>query len=464
VGTFGQSGGADTTGNSWSPSRDGRYTVPEQRGPRPSVGAYPRAPYPTQRPASEPMSGRTVELPPAPPGAEPPAHLPAGRPRRHSTLLGLVIVAVLALSGLGFGRLLAGTGWQPTLPWSSSGDSSLSTQQLPRISAPAPHGTGPVSARTVATLVTPAVVNINSELGYQGALSAGTGIILTDSGIVLTNNHVINGATSIKGTVVGNGHTYRASVLGYDRSHDIALLQLRGASGLRPAHFGDSDGVRVGDSIAAVGNAGGVGGKPTVATGTVSDLGQAIAPRDELTGAVERLTGLIQVAADVRPGDSGGPLVNSAGDVIGVDTAASANFRYQEAGNSGFAIPINSALAIARQIQAGDGADGVHIGPTGMLGVTVTGARYPLSGIDSSYRGGAGVSVADVASGSPAEQAGMVPGDEIVRVDGIDVGTTNDVTQQINQRHPGDKVHVAWVDRVGQQHDADVTLTEGPPA
>jgi S1-C subfamily serine protease len=409
------------------------------------------------------MSGRTVELPPAPPGAES-AHPPQGPPRRHSTLLGLVIVAVLALSGLGFGRLLAGTGWQPTVPWSSSGDSALSTQQVPRITAPAPRRTDPVSASTVATLVTPAVVNINSELGYQGALSAGTGIVLTDSGIVLTNNHVINGATSIKGTVVGNGRTYRADVLGYDRGHDIALLQLRGASGLRSAHLGDSDEVQVGDPIAAVGNAGGVGGKPTVATGTVSDLGQAIAPRDELTGAVERLTGLIQVAADVRPGDSGGPLVNSAGEVIGVDTAASANFRYQEAGNSGFAIPIKSALAIARQIQAGDAADGVHVGPTGMLGVTVTGASYPLSRIDSGYRGGAGVAVADVASGSPAEQVGMVPGDEIVSVNGIDVGTTNDVTQQINQRHPGDKVHVAWVDRAGLQHDADVILMEGPPA
>jgi S1-C subfamily serine protease len=200
--------------------------------------------------------------------------------------------------------------------------------------------------------VSPALVHINVRLG-QRAEGAGTGIVLSSSGEVLTNNHVISGATSISVTDVGNGQTYPATVVGNDRSHDIAVLQLQDASGLQTASIGDSSTVAVGDEIAAIGNAGGRGGTPSIAAGTVYALDQTITVRDDTTERAQRLTGLIQVTAQLRPGYSGGPLVNTAGQVIGVNTAASTRFQSQSSGGEGFAIPINDAIAISRQIDAG---------------------------------------------------------------------------------------------------------------
>ena len=152
----------------------------------------------------------------------------------------------------------------------------------------------------------------------------GTGIVLTSNGEILTNNHVINGATSVSVTDIGNGKTYKATVVGYDVSQDIAVLQLSGASGLTTASTGDSSSVSVGDSVVALGNAGGVGGTPWVAAGSVTALNQSITASDESSGSSERLTGLIETNADIQAGDSGGPLVNSHGQVIAMDTAASA--------------------------------------------------------------------------------------------------------------------------------------------
>ncbi|MGH3720920.1 MAG: S1C family serine protease [Pseudonocardiaceae bacterium] len=179
----------------------------------------------------------------------------------------------------------------------------------------------------------------------------------------------VDPATSITATDVGNGQTYPATVVGYDRGHDIAVLQLRGATGLRTASIGDSSGVAVGDEIAAIGNAGGRGGTPSVAAGIVSALGQTVTVSDDITGSAEQLTGLIQVAADVAPGDSGGPLVNIAGQVIGIDTAGSAGSRWQPSGGDGLAIPINDAIVISKQIRTGTASATVHIGATGILGV-----------------------------------------------------------------------------------------------
>jgi S1-C subfamily serine protease len=325
----------------------------------------------------------------------------------------------------------------------------------------APDGQ-PISAARIAQLVSPTVVNINTVVGYRGVTAAGTGIVLTPNGDVLTNNHVINGATSIRATDVGNGRTYQAAVLGYDRGHDIAVLRLTGASGLRTAKLGDSNTLRVGDPIAAVGNAGGAGGRPKVATGRVTALGRAISPTDELTGTVERLTGLIEVAANVQPGDSGGPLVTSAAEVVGVDTAASANYRYFTAGGTGYAIPINSAMAIARQIQAGAATDTVHVGPTPMLGVSVVSSGNRFGRDSDGYR--TGVTVTGVPAGSPAQRAGVAPGDVILGFDGTDVDSANTLTNMVLRHRPGDRVALVWASRAGQQRTARVTLVAGPPA
>ena len=149
--------------------------------------------------------------------------------------------------------------------------------------------------------------------------------MLSSNGVVLTNNHVINGATAIKVTDIGNGKTYTATVVGYDASHDVAVIQLQGASGLTTASLGNSSTVQTGDNVTALGNAEGKGGTPSVASGTVTALNQSITASDELSGVSEQLTGLIETNAPIQPGDSGGSLVNSYGQVIGMDTAASSS-------------------------------------------------------------------------------------------------------------------------------------------
>jgi S1-C subfamily serine protease len=317
-------------------------------------------------------------------------------------------------------------------------------------------------------LVDPGLVDINTQLGAPNAQAAGTGIVLDASGEVLTNNHVINGATSISVTDVGNGQTYPATVVGYDRSHDIAVLQLQGASGLQTASIGDSSGVAVGDEIAAIGNAGGRGGTPSITGGTVSALNQTVTVSDD-TGGSEQLTGLIQVAADVQPGDSGGPLVNTAGQVIGVDTAGSAGSQLRSSGGEGLAIPINDAIAISTQIAAGSASTTIHIGPTGILGVLV---QQPSAQEGPGRHGRlrirhrpavSGALVAGVTPGSPAEQSGLTTGDVIVSVDAAAVDSPSTLTTLLTAHHPGDSVQLAWIDSSGQQHTTTVQLAAGPP-
>jgi S1-C subfamily serine protease len=294
-----------------------------------------------------------------------------------------------------------------------------------------------------------AVVQINTTLDYQNAIGVGTGIVVNPDGEVLTNNHVVEGATGISGTNLGTGRTFPIDVLGYDRTHDIALVQLRGAGGLPTAPLGDSNTVAVGDPIVGVGNAGGPNGGLTREPGTVRALDQSIVASDDLTGSSERLTGLIQIAANLRPGDSGGPLVNGAGQVVGIDTAASMSYHTS---SGGYAIPINQALAIADQIRARAPSPTVHVGDTPMLGVGV-----------ADTRNGGGVAVRQVLRGSPAAQAGMIGGDVITAFDGNAVGNANALTNILDQHHPGDSVSLTWVDPGGGQRNANITLAPGPP-
>jgi len=326
-----------------------------------------------------------------------------------------------------------------------------------------------VNLVALAARVDPGLVDINTQLGDQNAAAAGTGIVLSSFGDVLTNNHVIRGATSITVTDVGNGRTYPATVVGYDSSHDIAVLQLQGASGLQAASIGDSSTVAVADEIAAIGNAGGLGGTPSIVAGTVSALDQAITVSDDTTGGVEQLAGLIQVTAALRPGDSGGSLVNTAGQVIGVDTAASTGAGFPSSSGEGFAIPINDAIAISKQIEAGTASTTVHIGPTGMLGIVVQEAPVPMGPHErgrsrSRYSSVVpGALVAGVTPGSPGEQSGLATGDIIVSLDGTTVDSPTTLTTLLTDHHPGDLVRLAWVDPSGQQHNATAQLAAGPP-
>jgi S1-C subfamily serine protease len=320
------------------------------------------------------------------------------------------------------------------------------------------HGNG-TTTRTVSTsgsstaaTIDPALVDVTSTLSYQNATAAGTGIVLTSSGEILTNNHVVQGATSISVTDIGNGRTYQATVVGYDATADLAVLQLNGASGLKTAAIGNSSKVSTGDAVTAIGNAGGVGGTPSVSTGTVTALNQSITASDGTGSGSEQLTGLIQTDAQLAAGDSGGPLVNSSGRVIGIDTAGSSSFRMNSGTSAGFAIPINTAVSLASQIKAGQGSATVHIGPTAFLGVEV----------QSSSFGSTSLVVAGVVPGSPAAATGIGAGDVITSVGGQSVSSNTALTNVLEGHHPGDKVSVGWTDSSGQQHTATMQLATGP--
>jgi len=264
---------------------------------------------------------------------------------------------------------------------------------------------------------------------------------------VLTNNHVINGATTINVVLPKTGKSYTARVVGYDRSADVALLQLRGASNLKTVSISSAK-LSVGAKVTALGNAGGTG-SITSASGTVTGLGKTITASDD-QGSSEQLTGLIETNAGIEPGDSGGPLLSSQGKVVGMDTAASAGFRFQAAAGVSFAIPINAALSIARQIEAGHASSTIHVGSTAFLGVQVQGSTA------------GGALVAGVEPGTPAAAAGLAAGDTIVSVEGTAVDSASALTRLLETHHPGDKVHVGWVGADGQSHSATVTLATGP--
>jgi S1-C subfamily serine protease len=246
----------------------------------------------------------------------------------------------------------------------------------------------------IAAKVDPGLVDVVTTVGYQGGKAAGTGMVLTSTGEVLTNNHVIDGATSIKATDVGNGRTYTAKVVGYDKTHDVAVLQLQNASGLQTVALSSAS-PQAGQKVVALGNALGKGGTPSVVSGRITGLGQSITASDQGAGDAEQLTGMIGHDAPIQPGDSGGPLVNTEGEVIGMNTAASASPASGSPSQSGqaqtatqaFAIPITRASSIADQIEAGTPSSTVHIGATAFLGVETSpsglgsvGGSFPGSG------------------------------------------------------------------------------------
>jgi S1-C subfamily serine protease len=325
------------------------------------------------------------------------------------------------------------------------------------------------------------VVVVETNLGDTGGAAAGTGMVLTDSGEVLTNNHVIAGATAIRVLVPDTGRTYTAQVVGYDVSADTAVIQLQGASGLATVSTASGAALATGQTVRAVGNAGGTGSLTTV-NGTITGLDQRITAGDDRGGS-EQLSGLIETNAPIQPGDSGGPLLDDSGRVIGMDTAASTGnggFADQAAAASdAYAIPIGTALNVVQQITAGRSSDTVHIGDTAFLGVQLT---SPDQGYDPGYGGGfgygdqggygygdgsgpstAGALVAGVVSGSPADDAGLSYGDEITAIDGTAITSVDQVGSLIGKDGPGSKIAVTWLDASGNQQTSTVTLASGPP-
>ena len=308
-------------------------------------------------------------------------------------------------------------------------------------------------AARAATPVGTGVVVVKTNLAYQNSSASGSGIVLTSKGEILTNNHVIRGATTIRVVIPAANRTYTATVLGYSISSDVALLELRGASNLKTATLGNSSTLRAGSSVTAVGNAGGTGAIVS-STGSITGLSRAIDVSDD-AGGTEHLTGLIETDAGLQPGDSGGPLVNASGQVIGMDTAASARVVFTGGASEGYAIPINRALTIVHQIEAGHASTTVHLGGTAFLGVELASA----AGYPGSPSGGM---VVGVVPGSPAATAGISDGAVITSFAGHSVTTPQSLSPLVLAQKPGAKVRIVWTDSFGTSHSATVTLATGP--
>ena len=245
---------------------------------------------------------------------------------------------------------------------------------------------------------------------------------------------------------MSTGAKYTAAVVGTDPTQDVAVLQLQNANGLKTIKLGDSNSVAVGDAVTGVGNAGGAGGTPSVADGAVTALDQQITAADESGSNVQHLTGMIETNAPIQAGDSGGPLYDASGEVIGMDSAASAGGAETQA----YAIPIDHALQIAGQIESGSASSTVHIGLPAFLGVSVA-----PSGVQ-------GAAVQSTLSGGPAAGAGISAGDVITSVGGAAVNTATDLQTALRKYKPGQSVDVTWTDQSGQSHTARVTLATGP--
>ena len=414
--------------------------------------------------------------PPPPPGS------------RFGRVLAYVAVAALA-AGVGAGAAIAlnhtsdpsspaANGSQQN-PFSNGGNNfgQAPSNQNGTGNGGTSTGNGSLNAQALAAKVDPSIVDITSQLKYNNATAEGTGIVISPDGLVLTNNHVIDEATNVSARLVVSGKTYTAKVLGYDSTDDVALLQLQGASGLQTASLGDSSKVKVGQAVLALGNAGGRGGLPATAQGSVQGLNRTIQASDNGANTQETLHGMIQTNAPIQEGDSGGPLVNSSGQVIGMDTAAnSSGFAPdQSAATAGFAIPVNHAISIANQIAAGHASSTVHIGLGGFLGVTAAAANDPSGCLSNGgFGSGGGIGgfggytppvssgalICQVYPNTPAQAGGLTQGDVITSVNGQTVASSDGLTSLMAGDHPGDQLSIGYVDANGARHQTSVTLSE----
>lgn len=288
----------------------------------------------------------------------------------------------------------------------------------------------------------PGVLLVDTQL--SGAMGTGTGIVLSEDGLAVTNYHVVEDSSRVRVTVSDTGRKYTATVLGRDAENDIAVLQMEDAEGLETASLAAGD-PTPGDAVAAVGNARGQGYLTSV-RGEVLGLDRSIYAAPEGSEDYARLTGLIQTDADVVPGYSGGPMVDADGQVVAVSVAASSGTTSSEV--DGFGIPLDVALGVVQQVLSGEETDTVSIGADGALGIMIR-------------PGEDGVVVVDVDEGSSADEIGLRPGDVIVAVDGHSVGTSaSRLSRMVNDRNVGERITVKWITANGQVREEEAVLQE----
>jgi S1-C subfamily serine protease len=443
----------------------------------------------------QPPAGPTMPMPPMPPRP----------PRRRVGALSYVLVA-LAAGALGAGSVVAlyhpaSNNTSVASPQPSSGAPTAAPPSTPPpVRAPSSPSTS-AGEQAIVNKVAPGLVIINTTLQYNSESAAATGMVISPDGLVLTNNHVIEDSTSITARTA-NGHLYQAKVVGYDVTGDIALIQLQGASGLRTVPIGNSSSLKTGDSVVGMGNAEGQNAIVPV-TGQVTALNQTITAGDQ-GGSVtqETLHNLIQTNADIVSGDSGGPLANSAGQVIGMDTAGNDGGFSVQQNSSGYAIPIANALAVASQITQNQASSTVTIGYPPFVGIYIgQGSNSDPQAQAEQQNGGNGsggsgfggfggngngnqncytsdrnltppANIANVNSGTlilgticggPAMAAGMTAGSVITAVNGQAIGAPDSLTGMVSKFKPGTTINVTWVSPSGHRSTSGLKLTAGPP-
>ncbi|MHB1593711.1 MAG: S1C family serine protease [Streptosporangiaceae bacterium] len=425
----------------------------------------------------------------------------SGSRRRRNLLTYLTVAVVAAAAGAGITGYLVNSSpsSHPAASGLPNGGAGNLGGSLPGSGAGTAGGVSSATEQSVVSKVRPGLVDISSNLGYQGGQAAATGMVISGNGLVLTNNHVITDTTGLSATVVTTGQHFAAKWIGYNAKDDVAVIKLVGAHNLRTVPLGNSSDVKLGDHVIAMGNAEGAGGAPAV-VGSITGMNQTITASDSGAGTSETLHDMLQTNAGIVQGDSGGALASTAGQVIGMNTAAATGSFGSTAQSVGYAIPINTAIRIARQIVAGKPGPNLQIGSTGFMGVLVpagsasrvsspfqqrklqlkldqAGSNFPVQPsspvcLANDLNAGVPRAVAPVRSGAliigelcgtPASKAGITPGDVITSVDGKPVTSPSALTTVMTGLRPGIAIRVDWVAVNGQRHQTTMVLAQAPP-
>jgi S1-C subfamily serine protease len=307
-----------------------------------------------------------------------------------------------------------------------------------------PSSGEPLDIQAVLTKAQPSVVTIQTGTPDSIYGGAGTGVIISNDGDVLTNAHVVSGEGAVQVRLF-DGRELVADLVGSFPDADIALVRIRDADGLTPAELGSSVDARVGDEVLAIGNALNLGGLPSVTEGIISAKDRVI-PMSEIT-----VSSLLQTDAAINPGNSGGPLVNASGQVIGINTAIISG-----AQNIGFAIPIDEIKPLVEQLRKGQGTltpDDAYLGVVTVPVDTLGPDELDEYGISASR----GAVVLEISPGTAAEAAGLQFGDVVVAVDGVPVDEPSDLSGAIGGHRPGDQVTLQ-IERDGRKRDVTVQL------
>lgn len=356
--------------------------------------------------------------------------------KRPMIVFGVLIAAVFVLLGIG---------------------GTLTIQDLWKSNAVTEHGTvkndgnkltsqSEMTISAVAKQVSPSVVSIVTKIESPSNFwfsedqeAAGSGIIVGSDGIILTNKHVINGASKVQ-VMLADGTVYNdVSVLGSDPLNDIAYLKISNVKDLPAVELGDSSTVKIGQSVIAIGNSLGEY-QNTVTSGIISALGRPLTAQDSDGSSTENLSDLIQTDAAINPGNSGGPLLNMSGQVIGINTAIA-----QDAQGIGFSIPINSVKGTLKEVLAGKPVERSYLGVRYVPVSKALAEQYKLSVDSGAYISSGSDGSPAVVSGSPADKAGIKAGDVITAVNGVKVTSQLGVSSLVAEYAPNDTIQITYV-------------------